>query len=44
MINESERQLEYHESAFDGLVRKLREIPTKVKRRLRVTTSGQFAD
>jgi hypothetical protein len=30
VIDESERQLEYHDSEFDDLVRALREIPTKV--------------
>jgi hypothetical protein len=30
VIEESERQLEYHDSAFDDMVRALREIPTTV--------------
>ena len=30
VIDEMERQLEYHDSEFDDLVRMLREIPTKV--------------
>lgn len=30
LVSEAERQLEYHDSAFEDLVAKLREIPTKV--------------
>ncbi len=30
LVTEAERQLEYHDSAFEDLVAKLREIPTKI--------------
>lgn len=30
VVSEAERQLEYHDSAFEDLVANLRQIPTKV--------------